>query len=200
MSNNYKNNKIFAGLTGGIASGKSAVSKLFFDWGAEIIDADKISRIVVEKGHIGHEKLKEVFPHAFSDGFLDRSKLRNIVFDNNVERKKLDSIMHPLIKNEVLRLKEASLNNIIILDAPLLFEAGFGVITSPNITVSCSRKIRLKRLMERDSITNELAQKMIDSQWSDEMREKNADIILCNNGSMEELITQAKGVFDKLTK
>lgn len=191
-------NKIIIGLTGGICSGKSVVSKIFRSFGCDVIDADIISRNVIKKGSVGEAMVAENFKDAVCDGVIDRSKLREIVFSKSIEREKLNALTHPLIQKEMERLAKESAYDVVILVVPLLFESGFNTMASVTITVSSDEKNRLNRLVKRDNISLGLAQKIIESQLSDKQREAHADYIIYNDKDIKSLQAQAKNIFEKL--
>lgn len=190
--------KIVAGLTGGIASGKSVAAEIFREAGAYIIDADIVAREVAS-GAQAKAELYKAFPDAYIGGGLDRRTLRKKVFADDGARKKLDSIMHPLICAETERLIAASSADITVVVAPLLFEAGFDKLTSPNITVSCPESLRIERLKARDNISEELALNMVRAQLSDREREKRADTVVENDGSMARLRAQVLRIYCELS-
>lgn len=200
LNKKFKNNKVFAGLTGGIASGKSAVSGMLLGLGAYIIDADILSRKVVEISGLAYPKICEAFDDCVFNGVIDRYKLRERVFNNNADLKMLNSITHPIIKNEALSEAESCENDVIIFVVPLLFESGFSSLTHPNITVNCHVDLRIKRLIERDNITVALAKKIIATQLSDEERAAKADIVLANNGELEALNKSVATLYNVLKK
>ncbi len=186
--------RIVAGLTGGIASGKSAAAEMFREAGAYIIDTDCIARTVSASGEVA-AKLRAAFPEAFRDGVLDRRALRQIVFDSAPARERLNAVMHPLIKAETARQIALSAAAITVVVVPLLFEAEFDSLTHPNITVNCSTEIRIERLVKRDDISETLARRMIAAQWSDAQRAARADIVFENDGNPAQLRAQVLRVY-----
>ena len=190
-----KKQKIVIGLTGGIASGKSAAAEMLKSAGANIIDADEISKKI--SGEVDR-LLCEKFPSAVLGGKIDRRRLREIVFASDGERKKLESVLHPLIKREAERQINESEAKITVLVVPLLFEAGFNSLADVTVTVSCRESERIRRLKARDNISEELARKMIAAQMSDSERECRADYILRNDGSTAELRAKVLRLFSEL--
>ena len=196
-----KKQRIVVGLTGGIASGKSVAAEMLKNAGAYIVDADEISKAVSEKSEV-NSLLVAKFPGAAVGGKIDRRKLREIVFASESELRRLESVMHPLIKKEAQAKINESSARITVLVAPLLFEAGFDELTDVTVTVSCSEGERIRRLMERDNISDELARKMISSQLSDCERERSASYTVRNEGSTAQLraeILRLYSQFDFLT-
>ena len=194
-----KDEKIVVGLTGGIASGKSLAAEMFREAGAYIIDTDVVSRAVSESAE-GTSALRSAFPSAFAGGKLDRRKLREEVFGNSDKRKLLDSIMHPLIKRETEKAIRDSDAKIVIVVAPLLFEAGFDSLVSAVISVSCENSVRIDRLVKRDDIGESLAREMVASQLGEAERNARADTVIYNGGSKAELRAQVLRVWLELSE
>ncbi len=190
-------NKTVIGLTGGIASGKTVVSDYFATLGAEIIDADVISREISSRPDIC-QRLIKAFPSAVSNGEICRAKLREIVFNNSVELNKLNEIMHPAIVDEVFSRANLSNANVVVVVAPLLFEVGLDKGLRPIICVTADDETRIKRLVKRDDITKELALNMINSQTTNAERESKSDILIINDGDVTELKRKALQVFNQI--
>ncbi|KAJ3153074.1 hypothetical protein HDU86_005372 [Geranomyces michiganensis] len=182
------------GLTGGIATGKSTASAhLRTAHALPIIDADLLARHVVEPSQPAFHAILAAFgPDAVLDPTthqLDRTKLGALIFANPDARKKLNAITHPPIRIEMLRgMLRAFLagNAICVLDTPLLFEAGLYRFMGVVIVVACSTDTQLARLMSRDSCSREAAQSRIDSQMSMDEKRKRADIVVENEGSLDD--------------
>lgn len=188
------------GLTGGIASGKSTVSKIFRELGAEIIDADIKAKEISEREEvvkeIGNIFGKEVIN---SEGKIDRLKIKEIVFNNKEKLKKLNDSIHPKVMEEFKKIKEnTGKNDIIIFDVPLLFESGMDKMCDKIILVFTDKKIQIKRMLERDGITEELAEKIIDSQMSLEEKLNKSQIHLENNGTLEDLREKSETIYREL--
>ena len=192
-----------AGLTGGIASGKSAAAEMFRAAGAYIIDTDVIARRVTDFSEV-REKLQRFFGEAFSGETLNRRELRKIVFSDEEKRKLLDSVLHPSIMEETKReISEAVLKStspVIIVVVPLLFETEFYKLTKPNITVACDESVRIERLQKRDNVSMELAESMVRAQMTDEERAARADIVLENDRGLARLRAQVLRTYLELTE
>lgn len=192
-----------AGLTGGIASGKSAAAEMFRAAGAYIIDTDVIARRVTDFSEV-REKLQRFFGEAFSGETLNRRELRKIVFSDEEKRKLLDSVLHPSIMEETKReISEAVLKStspVIIVVVPLLFETEFYKLTKPNITVACDESVRIERLQKRDNVSMKLAESMVRAQMTDEERAARADIVLENDGGLARLRAQVLRTYLELTE
>ncbi len=183
---------IILGLTGGIATGKSTVAKMFQERGAHIIDADRIAREVVEPGEEGWRRVQERFGAKVfrPDGTLDRAALRKIVFNDEGARQDLNNLLHPLIRSR-MRDKSRQLasqfpQGIIILDIPLLFESKLTHLVEKVIVVYIPELIQLERLIARSGLSKEEAQKMVQAQLPIEEKKARADVVIDNSGSITE--------------
>ena len=179
------------GLTGSIASGKSTVSRILAVCGAPIYDADLIARAVAERGEIGWQKIVETFGESVlqADGQLDRGKVGEMIFRDATKRAELDRIMHPIIlermKEEIAAYEEQG-KTIVILDVPLLLELGWQDKVSVVWLVAVSPNTQKRRLMARNNLTEEQAMVRIDSQMSIDENRRYADVIINNDGTLEE--------------
>lgn len=187
------------GLTGGIASGKTAVGLVFETLGAKIIDADVVSRKTVELGSEGARRLKEAFAFAFDGDTLNRGRLKEKVFLSEDGKCRLDEIMLPLIEKEIER-EAASLDGetVAVLIAPLLLESGLQRLCDTVVTVSAPYEMRLSRLLARDGIDASLAAAIMNSQLSDEERECRSDAVIRNDGDIKSLREQAKTLYNEI--
>lgn len=190
------------GLTGSIASGKSTVSNMLKVLGYPIIDADIVARIVVEKGTETLETITEVFGQEViaEDGSLNREKLGGIIFSDPSKRKTLNDIIHPAIRAEMLRQKEQLLNEgypTIIMDIPLLFESKLQSYVEKILVVTVTEEMQLERLMARNNFTLEEAKARIQSQLPLSIKEKEADAVIYNNGTLESTEQQLKKILSE---
>jgi dephospho-CoA kinase len=191
------------GLTGGIASGKSAVAAILKRLGAAVIDADELSREVVQPGEEAWKEIVDTFgPDILQqDQTLDRGKLRKIVFDNPQARKKLESIIHPRVRaraEEKIRELAAAGKSVIVYEVPLLFEVQLHHSLRPVILVACDTTTQINRLRDRDHLTEAEAQKHLVAQMSLDEKRKLADYTIENGGSLEELEGQVRAVVEKI--
>jgi dephospho-CoA kinase len=181
------------GVTGGIGSGKSTVSRTLRDLGAAVVDADVLARNVTSVGGKAFDELVEYFGNEILDdkGELDRSKLASIAFGDKVKLHALNSITHKYISEkifETVKLLSASDKwDIIVIDAPLPIEKGFMDLVDEVWVVTAEREARIKRVMDRSGLKYEAVSERIDSQLRDEEYLRIADEVLENNGTVEEL-------------
>ncbi|RED84190.1 dephospho-CoA kinase [Cohnella phaseoli] len=180
------------GLTGGIATGKSTVAKLLTERGAKLIDLDKIAREVVEPGQPALHAIAERFGQAVlqPDGSLDRKKLGAVVFSDLEERKALEAITHPAIravmKERMARYEAEEPDRLVVVDVPLLFESKLESYFEQVMVVYVPRETQLRRLIERDALTPEEAEKRLAAQMDIEEKKRRADILIHNTGTPED--------------
>lgn len=178
------------GLTGGIASGKSTVSAILKELGAVIIDADKIAHQSMKYGTRAWEMIVETFGQYIQndDGSINRRRLAGLVFNDQQKKKELESITHPIIISEIKNMVNSLADNeVIVIDAPLLFEVGLDELVDCVWVVYTSRDIQLERLKERDSLTTDEAVSRIEAQLSIKEKCQMADFVIDNNGGIREL-------------
>jgi dephospho-CoA kinase len=192
------------GLTGGIASGKSTVSGMLRELGAEIIDADQVARDVVAPGMPALAEIAERFPGVVSStGTLDRAALGKRVFSSSEERKALNAITHPRIQAEVLartqRLAEQGVK-VAVYDAALLVENGLHhAMDGGVILVAASPAVQRARLVERDGLSQDEADARIRSQLPLEEKRRHARWIIDNDGDLASLRAQVERVWGEVT-
>jgi dephospho-CoA kinase len=175
-------------LTGGIGSGKSLVGEILEELGALVIDSDQLAREVIERGSPGYEEVVTAFGDSIlSEGQIDRSKLAAVVFNESDLRKKLESIIHPLVREAAEKLaRKLPSGAILINQIPLLVESDGAKRFDYVVTVSADEEIRRERLRLRGLKDYEITQRMA-AQVSDSEREKIANFIIRNDGSIDEL-------------
>lgn len=181
------------GLTGGIATGKSTVSRLFRKQGIPIIDADKMARIVIEPGGKAFVGVREAFPQCFTGDELNRQALGREIFHDDTKRQLLNQLMHPAIREEMLEEMhgyEAAGETVVIFDIPLLFEGTMRDLVDYTVVVYCREEIQLMRLMERNGLTKEEALARIHAQMPIEEKKQQADFLINNNGALGDLSAQ----------
>lgn len=177
------------GLTGGIATGKSAVSKMLQEKGYEVIDADVVVRRLQAVGSPLLAKIVAEFGDGVLalDGSLNRRALGQIVFKNTDARKRLEAVMHPAVRAEFEAQIARSTSDVLFLDVPLLFEAGFDALTTTNLVIRASKENQLQRQMLRDGLTRAQAQARMDSQMAMSEKVTRADFVIDNDGDLRGL-------------
>lgn len=197
------------GLTGGIATGKSTVTKYLLEKGFVVIDADKVAREVVEINKSAYNDIVKEFGENVlnQDLTINRVKLGSIIFNNEDSRMKLNSIVHPRVTDEMLnKINEFSFhNNILFVDIPLLIEnrdnlENNGLKFDSIWLVYATEKQQLERLMKRDNINKESAYSRMKAQLSIDKKIKNADVIICNTGNKSDLIEKLDCLIDSFEK
>lgn len=177
------------GLTGGIGSGKTAVSDRFAALGIKVVDADVCARVVVEPGKPALALIAEHFGHDVldSNGALDRARLRQIVFADDNERKWLESLLHPLIFEEMWNQLQSATSPYAILVSPLLIEGGQTAICQRVLVVDVPEDIQLARTMARDANSAEQVKAIMAAQTSRMARLEKADDVIVNDSDLASL-------------
>jgi dephospho-CoA kinase len=193
---------LIIGLTGGIASGKSTVSRMLLEYGIPVIDADIEARRVVEKGEKAYLQIVETFGEGIlaTDGEIDRGKLGSIVFHDEEKRLQLNAIVHPAVRDrmnmEKVRLLDAG-QTVVVLDIPLLFESKLTHLVEKVLLVYVEENVQLERLMVRNHLSEADALARIQSQMPLKEKLALADEVINNNGSIEETREQLLRILDK---
>lgn len=187
------------GLTGGIGSGKTVATECLRNSGYTVIDADEISRSMFGKGTKAERELLALFPQAESNGTLDRALLRKIISENKTERLRLNDFTHPLIISEAERLIKAAPPSV-ILAAPLLFETALSRLCDVIVCVYCPRETRIARILSRDNITRENAERMIDTQIPDTERAVLSDYIVPSNVPIDDFRAEITELFNSICR
>ena len=173
------------GLTGGIGSGKSTVAEVLSEYGYRIVDADKISREVTQKGSPALLELAEVFGSdiILDDGSLDRRLLRERAFNEEGGTEALQRI----VTDRIIDITKERLKGNCVLDAPTLLENGLQDLVDIVVVVTARKETRIKRVMTRDGVSRKQVLAVMDKQMTDREKVKFADIVIKNNGTKEEL-------------
>ncbi|MFD9220754.1 dephospho-CoA kinase [Streptomyces sp. NPDC060064] len=191
------------GLTGGIGAGKSEVSRLLVSYGAVLIDADKIAREVVEPGTPGLAAVVEAFgPEILAaDGTLDRPRLGSIVFSDPDRLAALNAIVHPLVGARSMELEgTAGPDAVVIHDVPLLTENNLAPLYDLVIVVDASPETQLDRLVRLRGMAESEARARMAAQATREQRRAIADLVIDNDGPLEQLEPQVRKVWAELTR
>ncbi len=180
---------MIVGLTGGIGSGKTLVSDYFKSLGITVVDADVVSREVVEPGTEALEKIAAHFgPDILTiDGELNRRALRDIIFNSPEQKQWLESLLHPLIGMETIRQLQASQSPYTIFVSPLLIEIGQYKMTDRILVVDAPESLQIKRTSQRDNTSEESVQAIMETQASRNKRLEMANDVILNDGDMDSL-------------
>lgn len=177
--------RLIIGLTGGIGCGKSTVAKEFIALGIDVVDADQIAREVVEPGQWALSEIELYFGSDVIDinGFLDRAKLRHIIFASEVKKQWLNALLHPIIRDTLLARLNAATSKYVILEAPLLLENELTKYTDYTLVVDVSESLQIERAMQRDTNSESQIKAIMKAQISRALRLQYADYIIDNNST-----------------
>ena len=179
------------GLTGGIASGKTTVSECFEKIGAQVIDADVISHDVTKPDGAAFSQIISFFGSDIlnEDGWIDRKKMRSMIFDDVSKKEMLEKIIHPKVKKEMLKAINQSNEHYLIISVPLLIETRMNQMMDRTLLVDCSETTQIERLMKRDEITIDEAKSIMANQALRSDRQRFADDLIVNekNVTLKEL-------------
>ena len=182
------------GLTGGIASGKSAAAQRFAELGVHVVDADQASRWVVEPGRPALAALVERYGAALlqADGSLDRGALRKVIFEDAQERRWVEALLHPLIAEEIAQSLASATSPYAVFVSPLMVESGQHRITQRLLVVDAPEAVRVARTLLRDHTTPEQVQAILKAQASREQRLALADDVLVNDRDLAWLHSEVE--------
>jgi dephospho-CoA kinase len=192
------------GLTGGIASGKTTVSKIFASFGAKILDADEVAREVLLPGQPAWTRLRQAFGEEFfhPDGTVKRKQLRKLVFADPTKRSLLDAIVHPEVMNEINRRSEmfssSGETEVLLVDVPLLLEVGLANRFDKIVVVYVSESVQISRLLQRDGISEEEAKQALQAQMALSKKVDQADYVIDNSGTLGDTQAQVQKVWREL--
>ncbi|MFH1269938.1 MAG: dephospho-CoA kinase [Candidatus Omnitrophota bacterium] len=192
--------RIILGLTGGFGSGKSTVAAFFRPCGAKIIDADRIARGLIRPGN----KIYKKIIHAFGRGILkanntiDRNRLAGIVFNSKPLLKRLNKIVHPEVIRIIRKEVKGSRSSKIVLDAPLLIEAGLEKMADKLIVVTITREEQIRRVRRKTGLSREDILKRIKAQIPQNVKSRFADFVIDNNGTIRKTKEQMEQIIRRL--
>ena len=191
-----------AGLTGGIGSGKSTVARLFGNLGVHWVDADDVAREVVEPGTPALAEIAKHFGEKIltPDGALDRAQLRTIVFQEPEERVWLEALLHPIIREELIRQLNPENYQLpyVLLVSPLLLETDQHELVDRIIVIDVPRDVQLERTMARDTNSQEQVERIIAAQISREDRLARADEAIDNDRPLDDVTRQVRELHERL--
>ncbi len=188
------------GLTGGIGAGKSTVADLFSQKGAVVIRSDELARQVIEPQTPGFEQVVARFGKEFvnSEGYIDRTKLAQVVFHDDAALKDLENIIHPLVRNKTNQIiEQQTAETIIVNEIPLLLEKKMESLFDFLVIVISSEKNRLERLTQRGLKKDQVIARMA-KQVSDEDRKAAADFLIVNDGNLDQLEADVEKIWQTL--
>ena len=177
------------GLTGGIGSGKSSAANFFSAHNVLVLEADELAKEAITKGTDGFMQVVDCFGESIlnESGEIDRDLMRERIFSDHTMKSKLESIIHPLVGNKILEKIAESIALYTVVEVPLIFETNSMNNYDRILVIDCYESLQLERSTRRDKNSQELIQKIIDSQCTREERLSIANDVIANNGSLEEL-------------
>lgn len=193
---------LLVGLTGGFATGKSTVARMFRKLGACVLDSDRIARDALKEGTGTYEKIIRAFGPAVLDrrGAIDRGKLAGAVFSDARARRRLERMVHPFVLAEIRKRARQANRRVVVAEVPLLFEAGFDRHVDLAVVVKARRRRQLALAARRGTQNRPDAERRIRAQWPLAKKLKRADFIIDNNGSLRQTEAGVKRVWNRLTK
>ena len=192
------------GLTGGIGSGKSEVSKFFHKWGSFIFDADKEAKNIIDKNETAQQEIIKEFGSDVINinNKIDKQKLARVAFQDEFHQLNLNSIIHPYVFKKIDetfdKIKLDNKHKIFVVDAALIYESGADTHMDYVIVVTSLLRFRTERVMSRQNITRDDFMKRVALQWSDGDKEHLADFIIQNNSDLKNLEKESKNIFKSL--
>ena len=190
------------GLTGGIGSGKSAAADEFRRLGIDVVDADQVSRLVVEPGEPALDAIAGHFGAGIllSDGTLDRKALRKKVFSSEPDRKWLETLLHPLINQRIWQQLENTRSPYAILETPLLFETEQWRMSHRNLVIDVPKALQISRAAMRDQADPKQIKEILKAQMSREQRCQRTDDVILNDGDLNQLKSNVKKLHNRYLK
>ncbi len=196
------------GVTGGIGSGKTTVCKIFEELGAKVIYADELAKELMTNDENLKRKIVKIFgEEAYLNGSLNRKFIADVIFSDEKKKRELESVVHPAVIKKIIsefkKLAKDKNVNFVIVEAALIFESGFDSELDYIVVVDADEETKIKRVMERDKCSREEVLKRMRSQMDVKRKRELADILLLNDGDIEELRNKVKflySLFDKISK
>ena len=192
------------GLTGGIGSGKSAATKILKEIGLKNIDLDQITHDLMKPGNIGYIEIKKEFGEKYIDinNAIDRKLLRNEIFSSLELKKRIESILHPIIFKEYnKKLNKLKHEKYLVIVIPLLFETKtYTNLIDESLLIDCSFRTQIERVINRDDVSEALANRIIKNQMSRDKKLLLADKVILNDGNIHNLKVQLESYYKNLLK
>jgi len=188
------------GLTGGIASGKTAAADRLESLGATLVDTDLISREVVEPGQPALTQIEQHFgPDVIQgDGGLNRGALREKVFQDSKERQWLEELLHPLIRQTAIDRALSASTPIVVVVVPLLFESGHYQEIDASLVIDVPVELQRQRTLNRDGVSDTQVDSILAAQMDRQSRLNRADYVISNAGTLDELYSQVDALYHQL--
>ena len=190
------------GLTGGIGSGKSAAAKILKELGLKVIDLDQITHKLMRPGELGYIEIKKEFGEKYIDtkGAIDRKLLREEIFSSFDLKKRIESVLHPIIFEECKKqLNKLKHEKYIVLVIPLLFETkNYISLIDESLLIDCDLETQIERVIKRDNVSKALANRIIKNQMNRQEKQSLADKVILNDGNINHLKTQLNIYYKKL--
>ena len=190
------------GLTGGIGCGKSEAAKFLASLGAKHIDADAISRSLTAENGEALPEIRRIFGDEvfFEDGQLNRRALGDVIFHDPAAKRALEGVIHPLVQRRTVDEIQSAEEKVAVLDVPLLFETGMDVLCDECWTMSASEEEQVRRVMERDGLSEEQARARISCQMPMEERNARANRVISSERPIEKTRSELSSLFNQLLK
>lgn len=186
------------GITGGIGTGKSVVTKILRAMGYPVYDSDVEARRIMHQDTTVARQLRDAFGDTvFINGLLDRQRLAREVFDNDQRLQLLNGIVHPAVKNDFRSWAQAQTSPLVFLESAILFESGFDSETDKSILVTAPMETRIERVVNRDRCSREQVLKRMAQQWPEDKKAALVDFIIANDDS-DPLILQTERIISQL--
>ena len=187
------------GLTGSLGSGKSTAASMFARCGARIVDSDRIAHgLIAASGNCYRPVVRAFGREILTNGRIDRKKLGRSVFNDRKALLRLERIVHPAVRKEIIKEVKKNKRKIIIVDVPLLFESGFDRMMDCTIVVKAGRKKQIERARRKLKVTRAEVLKRINRQWPQSEKIRRADFIINNNGTIQQLNQQVRKIWQKI--
>ena len=191
------------GLTGGAGTGKSTVAEMFRELGAVVVDADEAAHAVYAPGTQGFDAVVAAFGDAYvRDGAIDRARLGDLVFHDEAARRRLNAIVHPLVRDWMAERTAEALergDEVVIHDVPLLFENGLDSMYADVVLVYAPERVQIRRLVDGRRITEDRARAMVASQMPIDEKRGRAQHVVDNSGTREETRRQVERIWREIS-
>ena len=173
---------ITVGITGGIGSGKSTVCEIFRVLGITVFEADKVARNLMNENSVIRQNLVEWFGNEiYSENQLNRKLLAELIFNNNSLLNKVNSLVHPIVREEFVKWKNSQNTVYSVYEAAILFESGFYKLMDYTVLITAPQQIRINRVMARDNLSQDQVLARINNQWTDDEKRKLATTVIIND-------------------